>query len=144
MAPKVTPVDCSVITSGVKARHTGKAPAIRALKRRYPDLSESAIARKVGCDPSNVHRVLKRYLGNHTEDDLREFQAHKADVLDSLVMRQLTSITDDKLLKASSLQLMTGAAIGIDKSQLLRGLATSMNVNVLLDLVQAAKDLRDK
>jgi hypothetical protein len=38
---------------------------------------------------------------------------------------------------------MIVAGIAFDKSQLVHGQATQINVSVLLDLVQAARDMRD-
>jgi len=39
-----------------------RAMLIRRIKIKYPELSESQIARYVGCSPSNVHQVLKSFL----------------------------------------------------------------------------------
>jgi hypothetical protein len=39
-----------------------RAMLIRRVKMKYPELSESQIARYVGCSPSNVHQVLKSFL----------------------------------------------------------------------------------
>jgi hypothetical protein len=39
-----------------------RAMLIRRAKMKYPELSESQIARYVGCSPSNVHQVLKSFL----------------------------------------------------------------------------------
>jgi hypothetical protein len=42
-------------------------PGLRAMlisrtKLKYPELSESQIARYVGCSPSNVHQVLQSFM----------------------------------------------------------------------------------
>ena len=39
-----------------------RAMLIRRVKMKYPEMSESQIARYVGCSPSNVHQVLKSFL----------------------------------------------------------------------------------
>jgi len=39
-----------------------RAMLIRRAKLKYPELSESQIARYVGCSPSNVHQVLQSFL----------------------------------------------------------------------------------
>ena len=39
-----------------------RAMLIRRTKMKYPEMSESQIARYVGCSPSNVHQVLKSFL----------------------------------------------------------------------------------
>jgi hypothetical protein len=139
MAPKVTAVIDRPIVS---ARKGEKAAAIRRTKLRYPELSEGQIARRVGCDPANVHRVLKRFLGDHSEQELREFQESKADIYDALQMRQLKSITDTDIAKAQLLPRVTASAILEDKARTIRGQATQVNVTVLLDAVQAIKEMR--
>jgi hypothetical protein len=142
MAPKVTPV---IDAPKVSGRHLGVAPAIRRMKDRFPDLSEARIAKRVGCDPANVHRVLKRYLGNQiTEEDHKVFQENQADVLSRVKHRFVKSITDDDIAKASLLQRVTAFGIIHDKEQVLLGRATSIEVTVLLDAVQAVRDLRDR
>ena len=39
-----------------------RAMLIRRAKLKYPEMSESQIARYVGCSPSNVHQVLQSFL----------------------------------------------------------------------------------
>jgi hypothetical protein len=141
MAPKVTAVIDAPI---VKMRKGDKAALIRKTKLRYPELSGADISRRVGCDQAHVHRVLREFLGDHTKEDLHEYQQNKADVFDALTMRAVMSITDDKLGKSSAPALMMVAGTAFDKSQLVRGLATQVNVSVLLDLVDAARDMRDR
>lgn len=130
------------IIAPIIGKHTGKAPAIRALKRRYPDLSNPEIARQVGCDVSNVASVLQRYLGKCTEEELRKYQASKADIYDSLQMRALTSITDEKLQNSNVTQLAIAAGIWEDKARVIRGQATSINATVLWDAVEVIRELR--
>jgi hypothetical protein len=113
------------------------------MKQRYPELSESQIAKRVGCDPSNVHRVLKRFIGSaNTEADLRDYQESKADIYDALQLRTLGSITDADIAKAPLVARVTSAAILEDKARVIRGQATQINVSVLLDAVQAIKAMR--
>jgi len=145
MASKVTPIIEPSVKPRVKSANTGAALAIRKAKMKYPELTNSQIAKRVGCDPANVHRVLKRFLGkNNTEQDLQDYKEHKADVWDSVAMRAVMSIDDSKLSKSSAAQLMMVAGTAFDKSQLVRGQATQINVTVLLDAVQAIKDMRAK
>ena len=118
---------------------TSKAARIRALSLRYPELGPSALARRVGCTPANASNVLKRFLDDHTEDDLRDFQTHKADILDALQHRCLESVTREKLTNASAVSLITGAAILEDKSRLIRGMPTGLDVHVLLDLMSVVR-----
>jgi hypothetical protein len=133
-----------IITPRVSTRNTGAAAKIRREKLRYPELSEGQIAKRVGCDPANVHRVLKRFLGTQTQDDLRQFQENKADMFDALQHRALMSVTDAKLAKTSARDLAVAAGIWEDKARTIRGQATQINVSVLLDAVQAVREMREK
>ena len=51
-----------LIATTTKPRPGERAMLIRRAKLKYPELSESQIARYVGCSPSNVHQVLKSFL----------------------------------------------------------------------------------
>jgi hypothetical protein len=141
MAPKVRPVIITPVGE-VQGRHTGAGRRAIALKLKYPDLSDVKIAERVGCHPANVSRVLARFLGNHSEDELRQFQANKADIFDSLQLRTVMSITDEDIAKAPLLPRITGAAILEDKARTIRGQATQVNVTVLLDAVAAIREIR--
>jgi AraC-like DNA-binding protein len=122
--------------------HRGCAPAIRSIALKYPELSEAQIADQVGCSPSNVHQVLKTFLANRTEEQLRDFQQDKADIYDSLQFRILESITDEKLQKSPAMALVTAAAILEDKARLVRGQATGISMIQMLDVVEAIKAQR--
>lgn len=132
---------CGIIS--IMGAQTGVAPQIRALKERFPEMAPSAIARRVGCDPSNVTRVLQTYLNGASIEDLRGFQENKADVYDSLQRSILESITAGDFVKAPLMARVTSAAILEDKARLVRGQATSINVNVLMDVVDAIRTRRD-
>lgn len=110
------------------------------MKVQYPELTDSEIARTVGCRPSNVSAVLKVFLGKNTNAQLRDFQESKADVYDSLQYRLLSSLTQAKITKAKPMEIITGAAILEDKARLVRGQATGINVSVLLDVAQAIRE----
>ena len=128
----------------IPGRKRGLAPLIRATKLRYPELSEAEIAKRVGCSPSNVHQVLSAFLHGHSEQELRDFQANKADVYDAVQMRALASVTQDKLRKSSAGSLVTVAAILEDKARLIRGQATSINVQALVEVLDLIRQLRDE
>lgn len=123
-------------------QRTGVAPKIRILKDKFPEMSEAKIAKRVGCSPSNVHRVLSTYLSDLSEDELRNYQENKGDTFDSVVARSILSITPEKLANSSAVQLATVAGIAFDKSQLAHGLATGINVTVLMDVVEAIRERR--
>ena len=117
----------------------GLAPEIRRLKTKYPEMSQGAIARRLGCSTGNVSTVLKTFLSDHTPEQLQDFQANKAEVYDALQIRLLGSLTREKIEKMPGLAAITGAAILQDKSQVLRGQATGINVIALLDVAEAIK-----
>ena len=119
---------------------TGAAPAIRHLYERYPEMSQAAIARKVGCTSSTVSTVLKQYLNSTSEEELRQFQENKADIYDAIQHRALSTITNSKLRNASAQSLVTAAAILEDKARLVRGQATNINATILLDVVEMLKN----
>lgn len=100
----------------------------------FSQLNKSEIARQVGVSSQYVSRVVSGFLGGHSRDELREFQENTADIYDSLKMRVLESLTPDKLSKMQAYPAIVSAGILHDKAALLRGQATSMNVNVLLDV----------
>jgi hypothetical protein len=133
-------VDRILSVEPAKRSHKGCAPKIRKLKLRHPELSHSDIARKVGCHPSNVTSVLKAFIGKGSEDDLRSFKDNKADVYDAIQRRLLLSVTDAKLAKAPMQSLVLSAAILEDKARLVRGLATGINVSVLMDVAEAIRN----
>jgi hypothetical protein len=123
-------------------RRRGLAPKIRALKAKYPEMSSSQIAEKVGCRANNVRAVLSSYLAGTSEEALREYQENRGDILDAVQHRALLNITPEKLAKASPAELMTVFGISYDKARLERGQATGINVSVLLDVAQAIRERR--
>lgn len=117
----------------------GVAPTIRKLKTRYPEMTQPEIAKRVGCSVDNVQKVLRRYNRAASVEELRGFQENKADIVDHLAHRVVMSITDAKLKKMSASQAFIALGIAIDKSQLLHGLPTGINVSVLMDVVEAIR-----
>jgi hypothetical protein len=141
----VAPARTHRIRPRINTANKGVAPAIRKAKLQYPELTNSQIAKRVGCDPSNVTRVLARFLGNNnTAQDLQDYKEHKGDIWDSVAMRAVMSIDDAKLHKSSASQLMMVAGIAFDKSQLVHGQATQINVSVLTNLLDEARAERDR
>ena len=125
--------------TAIPGRKRGLAPEIRKTALRYPELSKAEIARKVGCTRGNVSIVLDTFLDTKSPEQLRDYQENQADIFDSLAYRLLESVTQDKLDKTKPMEAITGAAILIDKARLVRGQATSINANVLIDLVRAVR-----
>jgi hypothetical protein len=49
--------------------------------------------KRVGSDPNEPRKtVLQRFLGTHTEAELREFQQNKADIFDALATRLMKDL----------------------------------------------------
>lgn len=122
------------------SRRKGTAPTIRKLKAKYPEMTQVEIAKRVGCSADNVYSVLRRYHRGANTQHLRDFQDNKADILDQLAHRVVMSISDQKLKKMSASQAFVGLGILTDKSQLLKGLPTGINVSVLMDVVEALRN----
>ena len=120
-----------------------RAEHIKLLHDRFPAMSNTAIANKVGCDESNVRRVLSKYVRDCQLEELREFQSNEADILDAIRSKTLASITEEKIANASFLQLVTGSAILMDKSRLLQGQPTSIHVHALMDVASMIREKRD-
>jgi hypothetical protein len=120
----------------------GVAPKIRKLALRYPELSKSDIARKVGCTRQNVSCVLNTFLDNRSPATLLDFQTTKAEVYDALQLRILESLTAAEITKAPLMARVTSAAILEDKARLVRGQATGISMIQMLDVVEAIKAQR--
>lgn len=142
MAPKAKPLAHVIAGPSVPGKHKGIAGKIRKIKLRNPELGATKIAELVGCNPSNVTRVLKTFNGDIQKDELQNFQQNKADYYDRLQLRFLGSIRDDEILKTNVGTRVISAGILYDKGALTRGQATQINVNVLLDAVQAIREMR--
>ena len=124
----------------IPGQHTGKAEHIRLLHDRFPNLSPTAIANKVGCAESNVRQVLQRYVRDCSLEELRDFQANEADIVDAVRAKALSSLTKDHWDKSSALQIVTAAGILFDKSRLLKGQPTSIHANLLVDVLEHLKE----
>src|SRR5208283_4250594 len=101
-----------------------RAAEIRYLHDKYPELSNSAIARRVGCDESNVRGVLRAYLRDIPVGDINEFREDKALILESIQHRTLASITDGDISNSSFTQRIVAVGIMEDKIRVMRGQPT--------------------
>lgn len=129
-------------TEAPSSAKKGKAALIRKLHCDYPELSQADIARRTDTSTANVNQVLKRFNDNVSVESLKDYQENKADIYDLLQSRFLASITKEDVEKAPLLARVTSAAILEDKARTIRGQATQINVSVLLDAVQAIKQMR--
>ena len=119
-----------------------RAALIRKTHMRYPELSQSDIAERVGCTPQNVSQVLSAFLVDRSYDDLEEYRNNKAECFEALQYRTLASITNDDIDKAPLMARITGAAILQDKIALMRGQPTNISVTALLDVAEAIRARR--
>jgi len=62
MPRKAKPLPLPLIDPASRPVPGLRAMLIRRTKLKYPELSESQIARYVGCSPSNVHQVLQSFM----------------------------------------------------------------------------------
>jgi hypothetical protein len=123
------------VEAPVKLPKGARAAAIRRDKRRYPDLGPSALAKRAGCSRQNASRVLSSFLTPHTDEELRDYQENKADILDAKGYQLIESMTQKKIEKMSAGAAAVAFGILFDKRALLVGDATSnVNVRVLLDV----------
>lgn len=106
---------------------------------RYPELSGSDIARKVGCTPDNVYQVLRPFLGTSAVETLRRRQENAADIYDSMKFQILESVTEAKIAKMDPRDAIVAVGILHDKAALVRGEATGINVTVLMDVAEAIR-----
>jgi len=133
-----TPAD--VLEQAATTGKRGLAPVIRKMALTYPELTNTQIADAVGCTRQNVSCVLDSFLAGTSPETLADFQSNKADVYDALQLRLLGSLTQEKIDKSKPMEIITGAAILEDKARLVRGQATGINVNVLLDVAEALRN----
>ena len=137
VAPDLPISNAGVIADGILAPPAkgDRAAEIRYLYEKYPEISQAAIARRVGCSESNVSQVLKAYLQDVLPEELDEFRGDKANICEVIQHRLLSSITQDKLDKTPAVSLITGFAIMEDKIRLMRGQPTSIHVHALVDVL---------
>ena len=133
---KIKPAPDAVESEPRKYKPGERAAMVRRLKDRFPEMSAYRIAKRVGCSENSARSALRTYLGKSSQADLELYQANKADAWDAIGMRSLGFITDKKLIKTSAQALGLLAAVSVDKAQLLRGQATSINVVALMDVAQ--------
>ena len=100
----------------------------------------SAIAKGMG----RSHHTLRKFLD---KPEVREQVGVQREVLagmfDHVAHRIVGAVTPEDVSKATLQQKMVSAGIAVDKAALLRGeIPTTVNVTVLLDLVQAIKEKR--
>ncbi len=98
--------------------------------------SQTKIAKAVG----RSRNAVKRYLGTEEASAIvRDERAELVEIYREKARDCVVAITDDKIARSSALQLATSSGILIDKSLLLSGHPTAINVSVLVDLLDAIR-----
>ena len=121
-----------------------RAALIRKMATRYPELSQAAIARRVGCTEGNVSQVLKSYLKDTDLATIEDFRSDKSLILESFQHRTLSSITDADISKTPFIQRITAFAIMEDKIRLMRGQATSIQAHMIIDVLDALRSKEEQ
>jgi len=91
------------------------------------------------------HHTLQKFLD---KPEVREQVGIQREVLagmfDHVAHRIVDAVTPEDVTKATLQQKLVSAGIAVDKAAVLRGqVPVTVNVSVLLDLVQAAREIRD-
>ncbi len=116
-----------------------KAAALALFTAERAHVSEDLAARRVSKALQETYKKpvsassIKRWVsGTHVNDEALKDAGEKmeklSDLFESLARGALSGITPEKIEKASVAHLATVAGIAVDKMQLLRGEATSRNV----------------
>lgn len=100
--------------------------------------------RAIGTELGRCDKTVKKALTRSPEviQEVREIKVELAHSFGDLARRMITSITDADIGKLDAYRRTLSGAVATDKMQLLRGEATQIDVHVLLDAVQAAKEYR--
>jgi hypothetical protein len=112
-----------------------RAKALSALGHSY---------RAIGMELGRSDKTIKKALTRSPEviQDVKDIKVRLADSFEGLAGRMVTSITDHDILKLDAYRRTLSAAVATDKMLLSRGEATSIDVHVLLDAVQAVREMR--
>jgi hypothetical protein len=112
----------------------------RAKVLRASGKTPSAIAKNMG----RSHHTLQKFLDKPEVQKQVSIQREElAGMFDQVAHRVVSSVTPEDVTKATLQQKMVSAGIAVDKAALLRGeIPVTVNVNVLLDLRDAIRDMR--
>ena len=124
----------------------GRLPLTTAQKQ------EAIVLAAAGYAPSRVAKTMgksrlmvKRHLeAPETIAMVRDEQAELVELYRQKARDCVAAIDDDKIAKASALQLATSSGILLDKSLLLSGQPTSINVVALMDVAKLIRERRDR
>ena len=123
----------------IRGKHTGKAPQIRQLKSRYPEMSTGKIAQRVGTSEFNVRQVLNKWLCDTGEVD--EYIENRADIFAGLQTRLLKTITNEEITKMQVYPRVVAAGILHEHERWERGQTTNISMTVMVDLLEAVREM---
>jgi predicted transcriptional regulator len=103
-------------------------------------MSQNKIAQQIGRSRGMVKHVMRE---PEVQKQVQEEKAVLAEIYRSKARRIVDSINDVDIEKASLQQKSISSGVLLDKSLLLSGDLPQVSVTVLLDLVTAARDMRD-
>ena len=116
-----------------------KIDIAKAVKQRAKGLSYQDIATSQGVRKESVYLALKPILSMQANpEQLEEYRANQANILDSIAARTLQSISNEDMEKASLLQKATTVAVLIDKSRLISGQSTSNSLIIHANATSSA------
>jgi Helix-turn-helix domain len=100
----------------------------------------SAIAKSMG----RSHHTLQKFLDKpEIQKQVSVQREELAGMFDQVAHRIVGAVTPEDVTKATLQQKMVSAGIAVDKAALLRGeIPTTVNVTVLLDAVEAIREMR--
>jgi predicted transcriptional regulator len=100
--------------------------------------------REIGTRLGRNDKTIKKALTGSPEviQAVKEIKAVLAESFEDLAQRMIGSITDDDIGRLDAYKRTLAGAIATDKMQQLRGEVTQINVSVLLNAVQVAKEIQ--
>jgi hypothetical protein len=124
------------------------------MTREHLDTEEKAQITTLAADgqsPVRIGKVINRsphtvrkYLSDpETQRQVQDEKAVLAEICRGKARRIVESINEQDIAKASLPQKAISFGVLLDKALLLSGQPTQINVSVLLDAVQAIRDMRD-
>jgi hypothetical protein len=90
------------------------------------------------------HTVKKYLVVPEIAEDVKKEKAVLAEMFENVARRTVEGVTDKDIEKAGLKDKMIAAGIATEKSLLLKGQATSIDVHILLDLVEAVREHRNR
>lgn len=98
------------------------------------------IAGALGRSPHTIKRFL---IAPGVTEQVSDTKKELADLYQAMAKRTLEAVCEEDIKKASLLQKLTASGIAIDKALLLRGEMPGIDVKILIQLVEAVREIRD-